>query len=163
MASSRFSACRLACLMPHSMKPLLITILCFGLSGPCFGLSTRQQAVAALRAPGSGVSLPSDSVVWAPFTDFGFGPGFEGLLPPGTVIEPRFLGIAPVPGSAITVAGASFFFWIDDEPFAEFMHPTRFVLVDSQVASPTMANGGIQSVDQGWWPVLRLPPATTLE
>lgn len=119
---------------------------------------TRAQAVAALLDLGSGVTLDlTESTVWSPFVDFGFGSGFEGMLPVGSVVEPQELGELPIAGSSMSVVVDSYLFWIDDAPVARFQHPTRFVLVDASNAIPTVGNGGIVVATQGWWPVVTVP------
>jgi len=125
---------------------------------------TRQQAVEALFAPGSGVAIDTtNSVVWSPFVDFGSGPGFEGLLPTGSTVEPQEVGWLPWPGPGHAVTAPAYFFWIDDAPDALFQHPVRFVLVQAAIVSPTVANGGIVVSAQGWWPAVTTPSGVRTE
>ncbi|HWB77379.1 MAG TPA: hypothetical protein VG755_20570 [Nannocystaceae bacterium] len=49
------------------------------------------------------------------------------------------------PEVAITAAGESWFFWLDDEPGAQFDHPSRYAMVDR-------ASGEITVIDARWWP-----------
>lgn len=42
----------------------------------------------------------------------------------------------------------AWFFWIDDDPKAQFEHPTRFVLIDA-------ASGKVKIVARNWWPVIK--------
>jgi len=115
----------------------------------------RQQAVTALFAPGSGVVIDvTNSTVWSPYVNYGFGAGREGLLPPGAQVSPKETGWPPFPGPGMTVSNASYFFWIDDEPAAGFQHPVRFVLLDAFHGSPSVSNGAIRVRPQGWWPVV---------
>src|SRR5258706_16251162 len=80
-------------------------VICLGLffqlllAGSAQAQLTRSQAVAALLDPGSGVAIdPTNSTVWSPFVDFGFGAGREGLLADGAFINPHALGWPPYPG-----------------------------------------------------------------
>ena len=128
---------------------ILLSLSC-GLQAGAPALLTRQQAVDALLDPGSGVSLDlTDSAVWSPFADFGFGSGFEGLLPVGSTVSP-FIDDDP----DVSVLSDSYFFWIDDAPAADFAHSVRFVLVDAANLLPTVGNGGIVISNQQWWPVV---------
>jgi len=65
----------------------------------------------------------------------------------GDVLHPyNILGEDPVPG-LIEIKSESWFFWIEDEPYAQFGHPTRFVLID-------IKSGEISTTEERWWPVL---------
>lgn len=48
---------------------------------------------------------------------------------------------------AITVRAKSWFFWIDDDPKAQFEHATRFVLVNAKT-------GRVKVIARNWWPVI---------
>jgi hypothetical protein len=73
--------------------------------------------------------------------------GWPEALGRGDALHPyNFLGEDPIPG-LVTVKSESWFFWIDDEPYARFSHPTRYVLVD-------IKSGELSISDQEWWPVL---------
>ena len=136
----------LACVAPPSASAAVALTL------------TRAEAVTALFAPGSGVPInTNDSSVWSPYVNFGSGPGFEGMLPAGSMVDPHELGWLPFPGPGMSVATPSYFFWVDDLPPAHFQHPTRFVLVNATGPVPTEANGGILVSAQGWWPKITLP------
>jgi hypothetical protein len=118
------------------------------------GLLTRNEAVNILLDPvlsGLGFDLEVQSI-WSPFFDFGSGPGFEGLLPPFSFVEPAEFGYAPFPGSGVFGENPSYFFWVDNFPFAEFAHSTLFVMMDASMPDPSIFNGGIQVTDEGWWP-----------
>ena len=121
---------------------------------------TRAQAVAALFDPGSGVAIDTTrSVVWSPYLDYGTGPGFEGLIPAGTIVDPLVIGTLPYPGPGISASTASYFFWIDDEDNLFHQHPTRFVLVRASDPTPTVGEGTIEVSIQGWYPVVKIPAA----
>ena len=125
-------------------------------SCPC--LLERPQVVELLLEPFSGFEYtPVVSNLWSPFVDFGFGPGFEGLIPQGTLIEPFLSGFGPFPGGSATAPFDAYFFWVDDLPMSGFQHPTRFVLVDPSDCFPTVGNGSILISEQGWWPRLTPP------
>lgn len=125
---------------------------------------TRQQAVNALLSPGSGVAIDlAHTPVWLPNINFGFGAGYEGLLPAGAHADPAYLGVQPYPGPGMTTLHPSYFFWLDDEHAAHFVHPVRFVLVDATFPAPTVSNGGIQITNQGWWPIIRITGQPDLE
>lgn len=68
-------------------------------------------------------------------------------LQPGDVLHPyKKEGFGPFP-EPTTIESEAWFFWIDDAPGAQFVHPNRFVLVDR-------ASGEIQVSEEEWWPVL---------
>lgn len=48
---------------------------------------------------------------------------------------------------AITVRAKSWFFWIDDDPKAQFEHGTRFVLINAKT-------GRVKVIARNWWPVI---------
>ena len=122
---------------------------------------TRAQAVTALFAPGSGVAINTNvSPVWLPTVSLGFGAGFEGVLPAGTTVGPRYRTNGASPD--IITAVDSYLFWVDDLPGAEFAHPTRFVLVKATVPAPTVGNGGITATPFRWWPMVTLPGGSQL-
>lgn len=126
--------------------------------GPSLPL-TRAQAAAVLLAPASGVEVDlARAGIWAPFEQFmDLGPGFEGLLPPGTLVGPGDALIDPeaLPGLAIGPS-PSYFFWINDEAPADFEHPVRFAIVDAFVPAPVLGNG-ITVAPFDWWPLITLP------
>ncbi len=115
---------------------------------------SRAQAASFLLAPSSGVPIDlAVSNVWCPPSDFGGGMGFEGLMPPGTRIEPG----NSTGGPGMTSAAPAYLFWIDDLTDAEFAHPVRFALMDATNPSPSVSNGGIVVSDEHWWPLITLP------
>jgi len=61
-------------------------------------------------------------------------------------LHPYNFGEDPTP-VLIDIASESWFFWVEDRPYAQYAHPSRFVLVNIE-------NGKISSSDQEWWPVL---------
>ncbi len=174
-----FAACetrRCCCLIgnrpqkkPHpgsvpGLRLLFASLLFLGATDNTRAQSTREQAVTALLAPGSGVIIETNvSTVWSPFADFGFGAGFEGLLPAGSAVDPKFPDIQPFPGPGMAATDPSYFFWVDDSPSTRFVHSVRFILVDAGASNPTLANGGITVSTQGWWPVITLPEAGARE
>lgn len=135
-------------------KPGVFTILLFLVANTFLSAQlSREEAVDALLDPGSGVFFdPSSSAIWSPFVDFGPGASFEGMLHSGSTIEPAFLVADPYPASAVSIASDAYFFWIDDAPTSQFVHPTRFVILDANIDAPSVDNGGIVIHDQGWWP-----------
>lgn len=56
-------------------------------------------------------------------------------------------GVAPV----AVFSGTTWVVWLDDDPFAEFTHATRLVLVDD-------ATGAITVLSSGWWPEMNCEP-----
>jgi len=71
----------------------------------------------------------------------------EEPLQPGDVIGAYLMdGYEPVPEQK-TIEAETWFFWIDDFPSAEYVHPTRFVFVDVE-------SGVITVQQEMWWPVL---------
>ncbi|MCA9291550.1 MAG: hypothetical protein KDA25_10500, partial [Phycisphaerales bacterium] len=124
---------------------------------------TRAEAAAALLDKGSGVDITPVAQVWSPYIDYGFGPGFEGLLPAGSTVEPARLNVEPWVSAPILLGVDQYFFWIDDLPKEDFVHGTRFVFVDPSVAAPTVGNGGISVFVEGWWPVINGVPFLELD
>ena len=45
------------------------------------------------------------------------------------------------------ITSPTWFFWVDDAPFGQFSHPTRFVFIDA-------VSGYARVTNQGWWPVI---------
>ncbi len=82
------------------------------------------------------------------------------LLPAGTVVSPAF---PPNPASRelpVVVEADSWLLWIDDIPFADFEHATRYVLIDASESGPdVMRNADVRSAH--WWPVVNLPDDPT--
>jgi len=140
--------------LSSSTAPLAMLALISGLLSETTASAqpmTRSQAANALLSPGSGVNIDtSEANVWSPFVDFGSGPGYEGLLPPGSFVDP-FDDFGP--GSGMTLLSSNYFFYVDDLPPAQFGHPTRFVLVDAYHPAPTLGSG-IVVTEQQWWPVV---------
>lgn len=50
--------------------------------------------------------------------------------------------------AVITVRKRSWFFWVDDEPKAQFEHATRFVLIDQKT-------GKVKVYARNWWPEIK--------
>lgn len=49
--------------------------------------------------------------------------------------------------AARVVTGPQWFFWVDDDPKAQFVHPTRYVFVDAR-------SGRVRVFRQLWWPLV---------
>ena len=111
---------------------------------------TRADAAAALLSPSSGVIIDTSKAnVWSPFVNFGSGTNYEGLLPPGSYIDP----FDDYGSGTITLLSSNYFFFIDDLLGANYAHPTRFVLVDATNQFPVLGNG-IRVIDEAWWPIV---------
>ena len=116
---------------------------------------TRAQAAAVVLNPSNGLIIDTNLMnVWSPYVDFGSGSFYEGLLPAGSLVEPAEYGWNPYPGSSMPVLNASYFFWLDTLPDGDFEHSVYFVLVDANNPAPTVGNGGIQVIAEGWWPLI---------
>lgn len=50
-------------------------------------------------------------------------------------------------GGSFTAKGPTWFFWIDDDPKANFEHATRYVFIDAR-------SGGVRVVKRQWWPLV---------
>lgn len=50
-------------------------------------------------------------------------------------------------GPAFTAKGPTWFFWVDDDPRAQFEHPTRYVFIDARTRR-------VRTVAQQWWPLV---------
>ncbi len=79
------------------------------------------------------------------------------LLPAGTVVSGG-PGTAQYPSQPATVTETTWFFWIDEAPYAQFEHPTRFVYVDAADTTPSLATEAIIT-REGWYPNVTLPGA----
>lgn len=101
-------------------------------------LAVKQQVMSDAVEDGT-ISLHGPVLVEAGAT----------LAPAGTSL----LETAPLP-----ITKQSWLFWIDDVPGGEFVHPTRFVLVDANDTTPTLETEAIV-VHEFWWPVVTLPGA----
>ncbi|HVS04477.1 MAG TPA: hypothetical protein VMT16_17070 [Thermoanaerobaculia bacterium] len=64
------------------------------------------------------------------------------MLQPGQAVEPF-----EQPEARREVGAPTWFGWIDDDPYAFFAHPGRFVFVDA-------ASGEVEVVPVSWWPLL---------
>lgn len=114
----------------------------------------RLPMVEFVLDPLSGIDfLPAHATLYSPFIDFGFGPGFEGMIPQGTVISPAI----PVLDTGFVAPFDAYFFYIDEAPYARFEHPTRFILIDPTDCNPSLSNGSIIILEHSWWPILELP------
>ncbi len=143
-------------MLTHRTIILACSFLAF-LTAPLIGGSpflTRDQAAAQLIYE-LDLNGAEDCIVRSPMEDFGFGPGFEGLLPKNTLIHP--LANTPLLAGGLTLTGPAYFFFIDDQPRANFGKQTRFVFVDATLQAPTLANGGITVQIQSQPPVIACP------
>ena len=114
----------------------------------------RQQAVDTLIAE---LGLFGDVLAWSLYQDYGYGPGFEGVLPAGTQIRPYNLDSPSYPGNVVTLSAPSYFFFVNDEPDSLFNHGVRFVYMAATTMNPNLANGSITVQTQGWWPMVTVP------
>ena len=132
------------------------------LGGICAGpLLTRAEAASILLSDLSGVPINLiDANVWSPFRDYGFGPGREGLLPPGSRVDPGNTPLDPGADPGMLVGPPSYLFWINDGNPAAFAHDTRFVLIDATHPNPTKGKG-ILVQPYRWWPIVVLPDKTS--
>ncbi len=73
--------------------------------------------------------------------------GWPESLQPGDQLQPYEREGFESPAAVTVIERESWFFWIDDAPGAQFVHPNRFVFVDA-------ASGEISASEQEWWPVL---------
>ena len=105
---------------------------------------TRNEAIEFLISEVI-ESSPNKDVLMA------FGP--QDVLLPGTVVVPFDTETEPFPGNPRTIQTETWFFWIDDEPDAKFVHPTRFVYIDTNNPNPSIGDGIVFEV-QGWWPTI---------
>lgn len=135
-------------------SPLALAILGLALSAGSLRADLDLGAsINALLDPIHGIGPAPGSVVWHTAT-----PSRPASLPlpPGTLIEPAH-SPPELPPQRILLQRPAFVFWIDDEPEAEFIHPTRFAIVLADNPAPTIANQGIQVSSQSWWPRITLP------
>lgn len=63
-------------------------------------------------------------------------------LKKGTVIAPFRKR-----GKSVRLKSKAWFFWIDDDPKAQFEHENRFVLIDSR-------SGKVRVINSNWWPTV---------
>ncbi|MHC4989499.1 MAG: HYR domain-containing protein [Planctomycetota bacterium] len=134
----------------------------------CVAIATVRPAAAEVVLDRAGAvdavvdALPGP-LLWSPFEDYGFGRGFEGLLPAASTVRPYFLDNYPYPGHVTTLSGPMYLFWQDLAPLERFPHPTRFIFVDATVQTPSLADGTIVVQEQGWWPIVTLDGGDELE
>ena len=50
-------------------------------------------------------------------------------------------------GTSLKLKRAKWFFWVDDDPKAQFEHPTRFVFIDAR-------SGKVKVIKNKWWPLV---------
>jgi hypothetical protein len=105
-------------------------------------LLTRSEAVTVLIEQVINSSDNKDTLM-------AFGP--QEMLLSEDVVEPFHIGGEMYPGNSHTIDRLTWFFWINDEPDARFVHQTRFVYIDASHADPTIEDG-IDIEIQGWWP-----------
>lgn len=131
-----------------SFMIVVVTLLAIAHAQAAEALLTREQAVAILIQQVIEPSPNKDELM-------AFGP--QNMLQPGDVVRPRYIGSNPYPGQPKTMESLTWFFFIDDEVMARYVHPTRFVYIDANHPNPTVGDG--ISVDiQGWWPVINEQP-----
>jgi hypothetical protein len=68
-------------------------------------------------------------------------------LVPGDTLHPYAVYGEDPAANLIEVEEESWFFWIEDEPFARFTHPNRYALVEIRSGELSVSNAD-------WWPVL---------
>ncbi len=130
-------------------------------SCPLFCPLTRFEAHQILLADPLLAYDPGFEIMMCPPDDFGFGPSFEGLLPPGTLFGPGIDLLVELPPPPFEVVNPSYLFYQDLFPGQLFMHEVIYYLMDATfVGTPSIANGGIQVIDADWWPFLFLPGTT---
>ncbi len=144
------------CGQPGSVAGEFFTVqlLC---PAPCPCSYQRDVMVDLLLDPFLGILPdfnPVFSSLWSPFVDFGFGPGFEGVLPQGSVVT------TPLDDNPIQLNFDAYLFFINDLPLAAYEHPTRFLLVDPTDCTPSFDEGSLILIDQLWYPVVFLPGST---
>jgi hypothetical protein len=98
---------------------------------------TREQAIETVR------EMVIDKL---PFRAGAIALGAQQPLAAGDRIEP-FLGPDGEPPAGQAVPGPCWFFMVDEEPFAYFAHPVRYVYVDC-------ATGGLTESSETFFPVL---------
>ncbi len=59
--------------------------------------------------------------------------------------------VEEVPSAPYSIEESSWFFWIDDAPYAKYAHPTRFVFFGIETETMTVHQ-------EEWWPVLNRNP-----
>ncbi len=136
--------------MPRSrtLIAVLALAICFAVSGAAAGGRTAQPLSYEQAKPLSyeqARKLLLDRVVR------------PGSLRPGDALIafrlPKALtaGQRVVPyrgrGRAFQAKGPTWFFWVDDDPKAQFEHPTRYVFIDASTRK-------VRVLTQQWWPVV---------
>lgn len=77
---------------------------------------------------------------------------YPDLLAKGSIVEPYITWLArkkqlPSREDIFVCKTASWFFWFDEDPLADFAHKTRFVFVDASTGKTTIQ-------ESQWWPVV---------
>ena len=105
-------------------------------------LLSRDQAIAILI---------EEVIKPRAYADYYMAFGPQLMLKKGDRVEPEHLGGDPYPGSSRIVEGPTWFFWVDTNKWARFVHLTHFVYIDATIRNP-IPGYGIAIDDQGWWP-----------
>ncbi len=105
-------------------------------------LLTRNQAIAILIEQVISPEVYEDYYM-------AFGP--QNMLTDGDSVEPAYSMADPFPVSGRNIQNPTWFFWIDTDKWAKFVHLVHFVYIDASQSNPTIGDG-IVVESQGWWP-----------
>ena len=103
---------------------------------------------------------PAEEFMFCPFSDFGYGGGFEGMLPPGTLFGSALELILPEPQPPTEISVPSYLFYHDPNPDLLFTHDVFYYIVDATDPAPSIGGGTIQVIASDWWPFL-FPPGVS--
>ncbi len=146
------------CGIPSTLGPFMgfeVDALC-----PLACPMDRLTAVNILLSDPDLVFDPTNDLMMCPFVDYGAGPGFEGLLPPGTEYGAALNEWVEIPLTPKFMDFPSYLFYLDPQPGQMFEHDVEYYIVDALHPAPSILNGGIQVCPTNWWPYI-IPAGTT--
>jgi hypothetical protein len=81
------------------------------------------------------------------------------LVDVGTRVAPARPESPFSPTTPMIIDKLAWFFWVDEHPYAQFVHPTRFVTLDASASRPNLTRNAVLTREE-WWPEVTLPGAT---
>jgi len=155
-----------------ALTPLLIGLLTLTSLAGCFALPAAPTAPTAPETPAApdaeiinysqeqASDILIDEIIEPDTVDYPLiAFTLDEPLPRGTEVAPY--APDPLPDGVdtlpylvpTTMTAPTWFFWIDDNPFDQFSHPTRYVFVNAQSGQTTVQ-------EQGWWPYIDGEPVS---
>lgn len=105
-------------------------------------LLTRDQAIAILI---------EQVITPRVYEDYYMAFGPQTMLTSEDTVRPADLEADLYPGNVYSIQGPTWFFWIDTDKWAKFVHLVHYVYIDASHPNPTVGDGIIVK-DHGLWP-----------